>query len=93
MLDRLQLLSRSSSSEVATTPPRTDSLVQLLLQGLHNRDEKILMSVLNRAEQEVIDKTVRKLPVEGVVPLIQELQCNDIKVFPTYVVLISSTLL
>ncbi len=72
MLDRLRLLSKDA--EHVTTPPRTDTLMQLLLQGLHNRDEKILNSVLDRADEELIDKTVRKLPVEGVVPLIEELQ-------------------
>jgi len=71
MLDRLRLLSREA--EPVTTPPRTDSLLQLLMQGLHNRDERILGSVLDRADEEIIDKTVRKLPVEGVVPLVEEL--------------------
>jgi len=72
MLERLRLLSRET--EHITTPPRTDSLLQLLLQGLHNRDRKILDSVLDRADIELIDKTVCKLPVEGVIPLINELQ-------------------
>ena len=74
---RLRLLSKDS--EHVTTPPRTDSLLQLLLQGLHNRDQKILNSVLDRADEDLIDKTVRKLPVEGVVPLIEELH-NFIRV-------------
>ena len=64
----------SKETEHKTTPPRTDSLVQLLLQGLHNKDSKILDSVLDRADDALIDTTVRKLPVEGVVPLIEELQ-------------------
>jgi len=72
MLERLRLLSKDT--EHVTTPPRTDSLLQLLIQGLHNQDSKILNSVLDRADEELIDTTVRKLPVEGVVPLVQELQ-------------------
>lgn len=64
----------SRETEHITTPPRTDSLLHLLLQGLHNRDKKILDSVLDRADIELIDKTVCKLPVEGVIPLINELQ-------------------
>lgn len=64
----------SKENDAITTPPRTDSLLQLLLQGLHNRDQKILDSVLDRADEDLIDQTVRKLPVEGVVPLIEELQ-------------------
>ena len=64
----------SKDTEQLTSPPRTDSLLQLLLQGLNNRDRKILDSVLDRADEELIDNTVRKLPVEGVIPLIEELQ-------------------
>ncbi len=49
-------------------------MLQLLLQGLNNKDRKILDSVLDRADEELIEKTVRKLPVEAVLPLITELQ-------------------
>ena len=66
------MLSREADQK--TTPPRTDSMVQLLLQGLHNKDRKILDSVLDRADEELIENTVKKLPVEFVIPLIKELQ-------------------
>jgi hypothetical protein len=66
------LLSRDADSK--TTPPRADSMLQLLLQGLNNKDRKILDSVLDRADEELIEKTVRKLPVEAVLPLVTELQ-------------------
>ena len=69
---RLRLLSRDGENK--TTPPRADSMLQLLLQGLNNKDRKILDSVLDRADEELIEKTVRKLPVEAVLPLITELQ-------------------
>merc|ERR1712142_241479 len=72
MVDRLRLLSRDSDQK--TTAPRTDSMIQLLLQGLHNRDRRILDSVLDRADDELIENTVKKLPVDGVIPLLQELQ-------------------
>ena len=72
MLDRLRLLSRDT--EHVTTPPRAESLEKLLLQGLHNDDEQVLNQVLDRANEELIDNTVRRLPVEAVVPLIQVLQ-------------------
>jgi len=72
MVDRLRLLSRDADQK--TTPPRTDSMVQLLLQGLHNKDRKILDSVLDRADEDLIENTVKKLPVEFVIPLIRELQ-------------------
>lgn len=64
----------SKDTEHVTTPPRTDSLVQLLLQGLTSGDSKILNSVLHRADEELIDTTVRKLPVTHVVPLVEHLQ-------------------
>ena len=49
-------------------------MLQLLLQGLNNKDRKILDSVLDRADEDLVEKTVRKLPVEAVLPLITELQ-------------------
>jgi len=72
LIDRLRLLSRDADQK--TTPPRTDSMVQLLLQGLNNKDRKILDSVLDRADEELIENTVKKLPVEFIIPLITELQ-------------------
>ena len=71
MFSRLRLLSKDTDH--VTTPPRTDSLLQLLLQGLHNQDRRILDSVLDRADESMIDATVKKLPVEAIIPLIQEL--------------------
>ena len=44
------------------------------MQGLHNGDRKILDSVLDRADEDLIAKTVGRLPVEAVVPLVEELQ-------------------
>ena len=49
-------------------------MIQLLLQGLHNGDRRILDSVLDRANDDLIDNTVKKLPVEGVIPHVKELQ-------------------
>jgi len=71
MVDRLRLLSRDDET---SRRPQTDSMVQLLLQGLHNGDRRILDSVLDRAGDDVIENTVKKLPVEGVIPLVRELQ-------------------
>jgi hypothetical protein len=72
MADRLKLLSHDQNQK--STPPRTDSVLQLLLQGLHNKDRKILESVLDRADDDLINNTVRRLPFEAVVPLVEELQ-------------------
>merc|ERR1719420_2106479 len=57
-----------------TTTPRTDTLAQLLAQGLHSNDPRILDSVLDRADLELIDNTVKKIPAEAVVPLVTVLQ-------------------
>ena len=78
MADRLKLLSHDENQK--STPPRTDSVLQLLLQGLNNKDRRILESVLERADDELISNTVQRLPVEAVVPLIEELQhCIQVK--------------
>jgi len=70
--ERLALLSSQTGSGKA--PPRTDTLAQLLVQGLHGKDGRILDSVLDRADDELIDNTVRRIPAEAVVPLVTTLQ-------------------
>ena len=44
----MSLLSTTGSS--SATSPRTDALTQLLVQGLHSSDARILDSVLDRAD-------------------------------------------
>ena len=69
--DRIKLLSHEQNQKA--TPPRTDSVLQLLLQGLNNKDSKILETVLERADDELIRNTVKRLPIEAVVPLLEVL--------------------
>jgi len=69
MEDRLALLS-TATIEGVNTPPRADSLAQLLAQGLHGNDSRILSSVLDRTDSQLIDNTVRRMPVEAIVPLV-----------------------
>jgi len=71
--ERISLLSTDPSTP-STTAPRTDTLAKLLAQGLHSNDQRILDSVLDRADLELIDNTVKKIPVEAVVPLVTVLQ-------------------
>merc|ERR1711872_837465 len=71
--ERISLLSTDPSTP-STTAPRTDTLAKLLAQGLHSNDTRILESVLNRADLELIDNTVQKIPVEAVGPLVTVLQ-------------------
>jgi len=70
MEDRLALLTTAEGSKAA---PRTDTMAQLLAQGLHSNDQRILSSVLDRADPQLIDNTVRRIPAEAVVPLVQTL--------------------
>lgn len=57
----------------AVAPPQADNLAQLLLQGLHSRDARIVSSVLDRGDASVIANTVRRIPVQAVFTLVQEL--------------------
>lgn len=70
--ERLSLLSTTTTSSSAS--PRTDTLTQLLVQGLHSNDSRIMDSVLDRADVTLIDNTVKRLPVEAVLPLVTVLQ-------------------
>ena len=63
-----------STSTTSTSSPRTDTMTQLLVQGLHSNDSRILDSVLDRADLTLIDNTVRRLPAEAVLPLVTVLQ-------------------
>ena len=67
--DRIKLLSHDQNQK--STPPRTDSVLQLLLQGLNSKDKRILESVLERADDELINDTVKRLPLEAVLPLLE----------------------
>ncbi len=64
--DRIKLLSHDQNQK--STPPRTDSVLQLLLQGLN--DVNIVGPVLERADEELIHDTVKRLPSDRVVPLL-----------------------
>ena len=86
MADRIKLLSHEQNQK--STPPRTDSVLQLLLQGLNNKDTRILQSVLERADEELIKNTVKRLPLEAVVPLLEVLHhyiqvCDKLQGVPT----------
>jgi len=69
--DRIKLLSHDQNQK--STPPRTDSVLQLLLQGLNSKDKHILQSVLERVDEEIINDTVKRLPLEAILPLLETL--------------------
>merc|ERR1712106_161259 len=70
---KLELLTQPSS-QTSTAAPRTHTLAQLLARGLHSNDTRILDSVLDRADVELIENTVKRIPAEAVVPLVTVLQ-------------------
>lgn len=57
----------------AVAPPQADNLAQLLLQGLHSRDNQIIQSVLDRGDVDIVTNTIRRVPVQAVLPLVHEL--------------------
>ncbi|XP_069117175.1 WD repeat-containing protein 43-like [Argopecten irradians] len=62
----------SKTDKAAITPPKTDGLARLLTQGLQSKDSKIISSVLNQNDT-IIENTVRRLPVQSIIPLVQHL--------------------
>ncbi|KAK3094081.1 hypothetical protein FSP39_023991 [Pinctada imbricata] len=74
MEERLNAISIESTDSVKE-PPKADTLVRLLAQGLQSGDKKILNSVLGKSSISdlVMRNTVKKLPVHAVLPLVKEL--------------------
>jgi U3 small nucleolar RNA-associated protein 5 len=58
--------------------PKSDTLAQLLVQGLQSKDQSILNGVLDRDDDELMSRTLATLPIECVVPLLRHLY-SDIK--------------
>ncbi|KAG1663724.1 WD repeat-containing protein 43 [Nymphon striatum] len=53
--------------------PSTDNMMHLLIQGLQSTDQKMLNSVLQKSNEVEIRNTVRLLPNQYILPLINEL--------------------
>lgn len=69
--ERLSFL--NTKNDIEANMPKSDTLAQLLVQGLQSKDLDILNSVLDRDDERLIDNTVRILPVECVLPLLSNL--------------------
>jgi len=72
--ERLALLNSKAGVLDKKGIPQSDTLAQLLVQGLRSNDQNILNSVLDREDTTIIDNTVRSLPVEYLLPLLKHLQ-------------------
>ncbi|XP_068195566.1 WD repeat-containing protein 43 [Antennarius striatus] len=74
-LGEIDLSSVSSGKGVpkGTDSLQTDNFAVLLVQGLESRDSNILNKVLQTRKETVIKKTVARLPLPAVLPLLEEL--------------------
>ncbi|CAH0747818.1 unnamed protein product [Bemisia tabaci] len=69
-LENLQL-NKIDTPAGSSVPP--DSLAQLLIQGLKSKDKNILYSVLSSRSEEIVNNTVARLPVQVILPLVEQL--------------------
>lgn len=68
-----QRLENLTLNKLDSGVPRVDNVAQLLVQGLHSKDKTILKNVLSRRDENVVRNTIRRLPMQVIVPLITEL--------------------
>jgi U3 small nucleolar RNA-associated protein 5 len=54
--------------------PDGSNLAHVLCQGLHSKDVRILHSVLSRWDENIVAATIRSLPVQLLVPLLNEIK-------------------
>ncbi|XP_052770151.1 WD repeat-containing protein 43-like [Mya arenaria] len=73
MEQRLSAISLEKPKAGPRQPPKADTLVTLLVQGLQSRDNKLLSNVFCMRDKKLLENTVRKLPVQMVIPLVREL--------------------
>ncbi|XP_076100373.1 WD repeat-containing protein 43-like [Mytilus galloprovincialis] len=73
MEERLNAISVDHPSHPTREPPQADTLARLLTQGLQSQDKKLINNVLMQASEKVVQNTVRKLPIQAIIPLVQEL--------------------
>ncbi|KAK3599161.1 hypothetical protein CHS0354_040999 [Potamilus streckersoni] len=76
MEERLSVITLDHPSDqkrAGKEPPKADTLARLLTQGLQSQDKKILNHVLQHTDEKMIRNTVRRLPVQAIIPLTKEL--------------------
>ncbi|KAE8289618.1 WD repeat-containing protein 43 U3 small nucleolar RNA-associated protein 5-like protein [Larimichthys crocea] len=69
----LSSVSAEKGAPKGTASLQTDNFAVLLVQGLESRDANILNKVFQTRKDMVIKKTVARLPLPAVLPLVQEL--------------------
>uniref|UniRef100_A0A8C7S2R1 Small-subunit processome Utp12 domain-containing protein n=1 Tax=Oncorhynchus mykiss TaxID=8022 RepID=A0A8C7S2R1_ONCMY len=66
-------LSREKGGVKETPSLQTDNFAVLLVQGLESKDANILNNVFQTRKDNLIKKTVSRLPIPAVLPLVEEL--------------------
>ncbi|XP_068574080.1 WD repeat-containing protein 43 [Cebidichthys violaceus] len=69
----LSTVSADKGAPKGTASLQTDNFAVLLLQGLESKDASILNKVFQTRKEMVIKKTVARLPLPAVLPLVEEL--------------------
>lgn len=68
-----QRLENLTLNQLDSGVPKQDNLAQLLVQGLHSKDNTILQSVLCKRDENVVKNTIKRLPMQVIIPLLAEL--------------------
>ncbi|KAI3367957.1 hypothetical protein L3Q82_026782, partial [Scortum barcoo] len=69
----LSTISTEKGAPKGTTSLQTDNFAVLLVQGLESNDANILNKVFQTRKETVIKKTVARLPLPAVLPLVEEI--------------------
>ncbi|XP_038141090.1 WD repeat-containing protein 43 [Cyprinodon tularosa] len=69
----LEAVSSQKGASRATASLQTDNFAVLLMQGLESNDDDILNKVFQTRKDVLIKKTVARLPLSAVIPLVEEL--------------------
>ena len=72
-LRHLYLNEKPIEQERTDRIPKSDSLRQMLTQALHSNDKQLLETCLNHSNPKIIENTLKKLPPNFVIPLLNQL--------------------
>uniref|UniRef100_A0A8C9YKQ9 WD repeat domain 43 n=1 Tax=Sander lucioperca TaxID=283035 RepID=A0A8C9YKQ9_SANLU len=76
----LSTVSTEKGAPKGTASLQTDNFAVLLVQGLESNDANILNKVFQTRKEMVIKKTVARLPLPAVLPLVEEVRVNFLAV-------------
>uniref|UniRef100_A0A8C9YL62 WD repeat domain 43 n=2 Tax=Sander lucioperca TaxID=283035 RepID=A0A8C9YL62_SANLU len=76
----LSTVSTEKGAPKGTASLQTDNFAVLLVQGLESNDANILNKVFQTRKEMVIKKTVARLPLPAVLPLVEEVRVNFLRI-------------